>query len=151
MITPSHLHGVGQAVSLGDFPRIALSVPHGVLGGGTSIAQRWRFLPDCQSPLSTNVETVFTLQRSTVSLTPRHSLAKRTSKSSSATPFRNCANIGLTCHDEGSRLRGGDNDFENPICDCVVGIVSASRYGGGVIYLWTVPRTYQPHQPYQRA
>jgi hypothetical protein len=55
---------------------------------------------------------------------PRNFLARRVSESPSGAPHCNCANIGSTCHDEGSSLRGDNNDFGNPICDRVVEMVS---------------------------
>ena len=125
MITSSHLYGLGQAVSLGISSRIALSFVPSVTG--ETVTPHPRFLPDDQSLLSSNLEAVFTLEEPKVSLTPKHFLARRMSNSSSGTPPRSCINIGSTCHDEGSKSRGGNSDFDNPICDSSVETVSVSR------------------------
>jgi len=121
-----HLHGLGQTMPFGAIPHTALP---GAFDWGKNIIPAREFLPDYEPPPNGHVGATLTLEVLSVVLTFRYFSARTTSKVSSGTPPCSNTNVGSSCQDEGSRLRGTDSDFDNPIGDRVREVVSAASFG----------------------
>lgn len=132
MIMPVCLHGWRKAVSLSAFLRAILSELFSVPGCQERTAPHK--LPDYKYQLNENIGIA-------LALAFKYFLARSESMALSGSPLCSFTNIGSSRQHEGSRLRGADNDFDNPIRGRNWWGVSTGRSEEkqSMAYLWTAP------------